>query len=316
MRRTRTTIEDWRNVLPVPPLARRRDGGRTLDWAANDALAAHLQAGGMRHLLYGGNAFLYHIPLAEFGQLLSWLAGLPDDVLAIPSLGPSYGRAMDQAPLVRRHGFPLVMMLPCSDPRDARGLEQGYREIASEAEAPLMVYLKDEDSFGADREAGLDAVARLVSDGVCQVIKYAVVREDAARDLYLDSLLSRVDRRVVISGIGERPAIVHLRDFGLPGFTSGSACLAPRFSGAILRAAAAGRWEEAEGYRAAFLPLEDLRDTWGAARVLHAAIELAGIAGTGPVPPFASELEQDQRQQVRGTALALAEANRAGGVWR
>jgi dihydrodipicolinate synthase/N-acetylneuraminate lyase len=316
MRKTRTTVDDWRNVLPVPPLARRRDAGRTLDFAANTTLAGHLRAGGMRHLLYGGNAFLYHLPLAEFGELLGWLAQLPDDVLAIPSLGPSYGRARDQAPLVRKHAFPLVMMLPCNDPRDARGLEQGYREIASEAEAPLMLYLKDEDSFGADREAGLDAVARLVSDGVCQVIKYAVVRENPAQDLYLDSLLSRVDRRLVISGIGERPAIVHLRDFGLPGFTSGSACLAPRLSAAVLRAAAAGRWDEAEQFRAAFLPLEDLRDAWGAARVLHAAIELAGIAGTGPVPPYASELAESQREQVQRIALALAEAGRAGDVSR
>ncbi len=307
MRTSRTTPDDWRNVLPVPPLARRWDASRTLDFAANDKLAAHLRAGGMRHVLYGGNAFLYHIPLAEFRELLGWLAGLPDDVLAIPSLGPSYGRAMDQAPLVRKHGFPLAMMLPCSDPRDARGLERGYREIASQAEAPLMVYLKDEDSFGSEREAGLDALARLVADGVCQVIKYAVVREDPARDPYLESLLSRVDRRLVISGIGERPAIVHLRDFGLAGFTSGSACLAPRLSGAILRAAAAGQWDEAERFRAAFLPLEDLRDAWGAARVLHAAMDLAGIAATGPVPPFASELAEDQRQQVRAAARALAD---------
>jgi len=66
---------------------------------------------------------------------------------------------------------------------------------------PVIVYLKDENNFGADREAGLDAVARLVDDGVCVAIKYAVVRADPARDAYLEQLLKRVDRNRVISTI-------------------------------------------------------------------------------------------------------------------
>jgi dihydrodipicolinate synthase/N-acetylneuraminate lyase len=101
------------------------------------------------------------------------------------------------------------MMLPCGDPRDARGLEAGYREIADAAGVPLILYLKSEDAFGTDKDAGLDAVARLVSDGVAAAIKYAVVLADPANDSYLDGLLRRVDRARVISGMGERPAIVH-----------------------------------------------------------------------------------------------------------
>jgi hypothetical protein len=53
--------------------------------------------------------------------------------------------------------------------------------------------------------------------------QYAVVRTDPARDTYLDGLLKRVDRQRVISGIGERPAVIHLRDWQLSGFTTGSA---------------------------------------------------------------------------------------------
>ena len=35
---------------------------------------------------------------------------------------------------------------------------------------------------------------------------------------------------LVISGIGEQPAIIHLRDFELGGFTSGCVCINPRLS--------------------------------------------------------------------------------------
>ena len=55
---------------------------------------------------------------------------------------------MDQAPLLRRRGFPLVMMLPCGDPRDAAGLEAGIRDFADAAGMPVMAYLKDEGNFG------------------------------------------------------------------------------------------------------------------------------------------------------------------------
>ena len=42
-----------------------------------------------------------------------------------------------------------------------------------------ILYLKSEDGFGGDLEAGLDAVGRLMADGVAVAIKYAVVRDDA-----------------------------------------------------------------------------------------------------------------------------------------
>ena len=48
-----------------------------------------------------------------------WLAAFPATRWAIPSLGPSFGRAIDQARLLRRHPFRCAMMLPCGDPRDA-----------------------------------------------------------------------------------------------------------------------------------------------------------------------------------------------------
>jgi dihydrodipicolinate synthase/N-acetylneuraminate lyase len=308
MKTTPVTPEDLRGVFAVPPLARSNDAHRSIDFAQNDLIVGHITAGGIARLIYGGNAFLYHITLAEYGQLLDWLSKLASDVWVIPSLAPSFGQAMDQAALLSKHSFPCAMILPCGDPRDASGLERGYREIAAAAGTKLIVYLKDENNFGADKDAGLDAVARLVDDGICIGIKYAVVREDPLHDSYLKGLLERVDRNLVISGIGERPAVVHLRDWKLPGFTTGSGCIAPQLSQTLFENCRREDFETALNLRAEFLPLEDLRDSWGPARVLHHATELAGIGKTGQVPPYISPLPAEQLEQLAPVAGALVSA--------
>ena len=73
----------------------------------------------------------------------------------------------------------------------------------------------------------------------------------------------------------------------------------------MFEAAAAGNWARAAECRRAFMPLEDLRDLWGPARVLHHAIELAGLAPTGPIPPYVSALDGDQLEQLAPVARAL-----------
>jgi dihydrodipicolinate synthase/N-acetylneuraminate lyase len=309
MKTTPVSIEDLRGVFPVPPLARRNDARRSIDFEQNNRIVRHIADGGLTRFLYGGNAFLYHITLAEYESLLDWLNGFADGLWAIPSLGPSYGRAMDQASLLRRYKFPCAMALPCADPRDAKGLETGLREIAETANTPLILYLKEENNFGADKEAGLDVVARLVDEDVCVAIKYAVVRPNPAEDAYLESLLKRVDRARVISGIGERPAAVHMRDWKLPGFTTGSGCVAPRLSGLIFESCVKGDYETAEKLRAEFLPLEDMRDAWSPAKVLHFATRLAGVAETGPTPPFLSSLSEEQLKELAPVARGLSEKN-------
>jgi dihydrodipicolinate synthase/N-acetylneuraminate lyase len=312
MKITPVSIEDLRGVFPVPPLARKNDARRSIDFEENNRIVRHIAGGGLTRFLYGGNAFLYHVTLAEYEALLDWLNSFADGLWAIPSLGPSYGRAMDQASILRRYKFPCAMALPCGDPRDAKGLETGLREIAESANTPLILYLKDENNFGADKEAGLDVVAQLVDEGVCVAIKYAVVRQNLAEDAYLDSLFKRVDRARVISGIGERPAVVHMRDWRLPGFTTGSGCVAPRLSGKIFEACVEGDNEMAEELRAEFLPLEDLRDVWNPAKVLHFATQLAGVAETGPVAPFLSSLTERQLEGLAPVARALVELNARG----
>ena len=304
---TPATVQDLRGVFAVPPLARRADARRSIDFAENDRIVRRIADGGIRRFLYGGNAFLYHLTLAEYEALLEWLSGQSADLWMIPSAGPSFGRAMDQAPLLRRQSFGTVMMLPCADPRDAAGLERGLREFADLAGCRLVLYLKEETNFGADRDAGMDVVARLVDDGVCAWIKYAVVRSDPAEDPYLDALLRRVEPARVISGMGERPAVVHL-ERGLPGFTTGSGCIQPTLSQALFEAGARGDFGAARAFREHFLPLEDLRDAWGPARVLHHALEIAGIAATGPIPPYVSPLPADRVDRLAPVARRLAAA--------
>lgn len=305
MKTSTVTSEDLRGVFSVPPLARKDDARRSLDFEQNNLIAKHIASGGITRFLYGGNAFLYHVTLREYEALLDWLSGFAGDHWAIPSAGPSYGRAMDQAELLRKYDFPAVMLLPCADPRDAAGLERGLREFADAAETKLILYLKEENNFGADKEAGLDVVAKLVDEGLCVAIKYAVVRQDPRQDQYLESLLTRVDRNLVVSGIGERPAVVHMRDWKLPGFTTGTGCIASHQSQQLFEACARGDFATAEKLRELFIPHEDLRDAWSPARVLHHSTELVGIAKTGSPPPFLSPLSAEKLNELGPVARKL-----------
>jgi dihydrodipicolinate synthase/N-acetylneuraminate lyase len=303
MRTKAVELCDWAGVFPVPSLCRNHDPLRSINWAENDKLLGHMATGGLTNFLYGGNAFLYHITLAEYDDLLGWLNQQDERLWMIPSAGPSYGRLIDQAPLLKKYSFPAVMHLPCGDPRDAGGLEAGLTDFCQAIGTPLILYVKEENNFGSDRIAGIEAIARMARSGVCCAIKYAVVRPDPSQDTYLEELLRRVDRNIVISGIGERPAIAHLQHFGLPGYTTGSGCIGAALTRQMFECCQAGHWEQASEIRSRFIPLEDLRDANGPARVLHAAVEAAGISVTGPVPPFVSALPD---HATRGLADAVA----------
>jgi 4-hydroxy-tetrahydrodipicolinate synthase len=298
-------------VFAVPPLARTADSCRSIDFEKNARIVRHIAGGGIRRLIYGGNAFFYHVTLREYEQILEWQHHLQRDGLwFIVSAGPSFGRLMDQAPLLRRFGVSCVMVLPCADPRDPAGIGQGLREFVEASGTRFLAYVKEESNLGADLERGLDMLGGLVDDGLCIGIKYAVVRQNPRVDPYLQALLQRVDRGKVISGIGERPAVIHLRDCGLTGFTTGSGCVAPAQSAAILTACERGDFAEAEQLREHFLDLEDMRDKWGPPRVLHHAVELAGIARTGAIPPFVSPLSADQQKCIQPVVQELVARER------
>ena len=286
------------SVISVPPLARHRD--LTISNADNRALIQYLEEGGVRTLLYGGNANLYNVGASELPELLDMLeeeAG--EDSWVIPSVGPDYGKLMDQLSVLKGRAFPTVMILPLAFPATGDGVATGIRRFAERFGKPVIVYIK------ADGYLEPPQVAALVNDGLVAGIKYATVRADPRQDVYLRALLDVVDRQLIVSGIGERPAIIHLRDFGLQGFTSGSVCVAPHSSMRILALCKDGRWDEAEEERAHFLALENLRDAHSPIRVLHEAVTLAGIADMGPMLPMLSNLAEAQRAPVREAALAL-----------
>lgn len=300
-----TTLSPGRlieSVLAVPPLCRRRD--LSLDAAENAKLIRHIEAGGITTLLYGGNANFYHLPLSEYGAVLSMLeetAGV--GTLVIPSAGPAFGTMIDQAKILRGHKFPTVMLLPQTGITTSAGVAEGVRQFVEAAGVPALLYIK------ADGFVDVADVAKLADAKLISGIKYATVRADPAKDDYLRQLIEQVDRRMIISGIGEQPAITHLRDFKLGGFTSGCVCVAPALSVKMLAAIRKNDWREAERIREIFRPLEDLRNAINPIRVLHEAVRLAGIADTGPALPLLSNLDEKDWPSVAAAAAALLARN-------
>jgi dihydrodipicolinate synthase/N-acetylneuraminate lyase len=287
-----------RSVIAVPPLARFPD--LQLNAAANRALIRHLEAGGVTTLLYGGNANFYNIGLYEYAAVLDFLEReVSADTWVIPSAGPDFGKLIDQARVLKDRAFPTAMVLPQTFPATPDGSEAAIHRFAETFGRPIVVYLKSENFLSPAH------VARLVNAGVVAGIKYAVVRQDPTQDPFLHELLEVIDRNLVISGIGERPAPAHMRHFGLVGFTSGSVCIGPRGSTLLLGALNARDWPRAEALRAAYLPLEDLRDALSPIRVLHEAVTLAGIADMGPILPQLSNIGAEHRSAIRDAAQAL-----------
>ncbi len=304
MKTTPVTHADLaRSVVAVPPLARHPD--LTLNKEANRALIRYLEAGGVRSLMYGGNANFYHVPISAYQMTLEMIAELAGaDTWVLPSAGPDYGRLMDQAAILRHLPFPTAMMLPMSFPFTDEGLGAGIRRFTDQLGKPAVVYIKSGDYIRPDTLAGL------AQEGRVAAVKYAAVRDDPADDPYLEALAKVVDRKLLVSGIGERPAIVHLRDFGLTSFTSGSVCVAPRGSMKLLKLLQDKHYDEAERVRAAYLPLEDCRDSISPIRVLHDAVTLSEIAEMGPILPLLSGLDKAQRDRVAPVAKALSAADR------
>ncbi|MEY9999395.1 dihydrodipicolinate synthase family protein [Sinorhizobium fredii] len=297
------------SVLSVPPLARDAQGSpskaenrRQVDW---------LRSGDVTTYLYGGNANLYNFGVVDFGRLLDLLEEIaPADGWMIPSIGADFGKAADQAAILRERAFPTAMVLPLSFPATPAGLASGFSKLADISGRPLIAYIKN-DGFMEAAD-----VARLFRDGAISAVKYAVVRPDPKNDPYLAEILAAVGSgERIVSGIGERPAIDHM-EMGLTAFTSGSVCVAPHLSTAILKAGREGRFADARTIRESFLPLEDLRDAHSPIRVLHEAVRLAGICETGPIGDFLTNLDGAERLEAIAKAArelkAKSEAAAAG----
>jgi dihydrodipicolinate synthase/N-acetylneuraminate lyase len=296
-----------RSVLAVPPLARNAD--YSLNKAENQKIVRHLEAGGIRALLYGGNANFYHVPLSEYESLLAMLEEIAGkDTVVIPSAGPAYGTFIDQAKIARKFNFPTIMLLPQQGVTTSEGVANGVRRFVDVHGKPALLYIKH-DGFIEPED-----IAKLHQEKMISAIKYATVRNDPAKDDYLAKLVKVVDRSIIVSGIGEQPAIIHLRDFGVNGFTSGCVCIAPRLSMGMLRAIQSKDYVEAERIRQIFRGLEDLRNNINPIRVLHEAVRLAGVAETGPLLPLLTNVCTKDHPAIQAAAKKLLEADKAAPV--
>jgi len=287
-----------RSVLAVPPLA--RDAAEKICPEQNGKIIQHLENGGVSMLLYGGNANLYHIRLTEYARLLEILEQASGPATAvITSVGPSYGLMMDQADILKSSRFPTVMVLPTKAIMTEAGLMTGFRKFVEAIGRPAVLYIKEEGYISPE------GAAELVRDGLVSFIKYAIVRKDPAEDDYLERLITIVDPRLICSGIGEQPALIHMTKFRLNGYTSGCVCVNPALSQKMLAAIVSKDYDRAEQIRKEFLPLEDLRNEINPIRVLHEAVALAGIATTGRHLPLLSGVTESAADRIRTAAKEL-----------
>lgn len=286
------------SVWAVPPLARKSDF--TLDRQANRRLIAHIESGGISTLLYGGNAIFYHVAPSEYRDVLELIAtAAGDDTLVVPAVGPAYGVMMDHARTLHDFEFPTAMILPQQDVASSAGIAESVRRFVDAFGKPVVLYIKH------DRIIEPAAVGSLMRDGLLSAIKYAVVRESYAGDPYLRELADAAGTERMLSGLGDQPALVHLRDFGLAGFTTGCGCVAPRLCMELLAAIRAGNDDRASEIQRKFAPLEDLRNEYGPITVLHAAVSLAGIAEMGPVLPLLTAVDPQLHDAIESAAKQL-----------
>ena len=287
-----------RSVISVPPLC--RDANLRSDAQQNARLIKHIEQGGVSTLLYGGNANFYTIALSEYEEVLDQLeAGAAADTWIVPSVGPYFGFAMDQAAILKKRRFPTAMLLPTTAVSNPEGVRNAVLRWTEKAGIPAVLYVKDEGYVTPD------VVKSLVNAGVISWIKYAVVRKDPAEDALLRGIVDAVGTDLLVSGIGEQPAIIHWRDFGVKAYTSGCVCVAPAPSQKMLRAMQSGDFETAEAIRASYEGLENLRNAHGPIPVLHTAVELADIANTGPLLPLLAQLPESLKAPIEAAAKGL-----------
>ncbi len=280
-----------RSVIAVPPLCRGADLKPSA--AENQMLIRHIEGGGVNILLYGGNANFYNVSLAEYESVVDQLAeAAAEKTWVIPSIGPFFGTALDQVEILKRKKFPTVMLLPTMAVSKPEGVREAVLRIVEKLGKPIVLYIKDEGYVT------VDVVKALVKAGAVAWIKYAVVRSDPAQDALLESISQEVPRELLVSGIGEQPAMIHRTKFGVEAFTAGCVCVAPNRSQEMLLALQAGDLKKADSIRAGFTKLEDLRNAHGPIQVLHHAVKLAGIADTGPQLPLLADLDAAKQAAI------------------
>lgn len=289
------------SVVAVPPIALTPQG--EVAEAANARLMAHIADAGVQTLLYGGNANLYHFSRAQVATALETLMrDCPPAARILFSIGPGFGQAMDQVEDIRRVGCRDVMVLPTAFPSDPAGVAAGLRRIAEKLDFGLVLYIKRENYIDPE------ALARLVGDGSVAFVKYAVERDDASSDAYLDAILDAIGPKIVASGMGETPISDHIGARGLATFTSGAVCIAPAACNRLLELYRLGQRAEADRLSQPFLEFERLRMRFGGIQLLHDAVGMAGLGDFGPMLPMMSNLNKSARDLVAPLVAELVRA--------
>jgi dihydrodipicolinate synthase/N-acetylneuraminate lyase len=306
MKTTDVTPADLlRCPLALPPMARTAAGAvamaeqaKILDW---------LRSGGITTFLYGGCANFFNASVRQYAETLDVIEGLarPDDWV-IPTIGPDFGKALDQAEILKERAFPSAMLLPLA-PVTAAGVATGLRRLSDTIGKPLMVFFKSPDYV---RAADL---AAMIKDGVLCCVEYGIGGSTDVAEPFLADLLDRTGNTdAIIDGAGERTITLHAR-FGIKGYTSGSGVVAPHLTVALLAALKRGDLAEAARLREFFLELEGLRQAHAPIPVLHDAVRLAGIADTGPIGPFFSNVtDEGTLKAITAAATRLRAASTAG----
>jgi dihydrodipicolinate synthase/N-acetylneuraminate lyase len=287
-----------RSVVALPPLARGAEARPDLE--QNRRIAAYIESGGIRVLLYGTQALVPHVRPTEYGALLDLLeAAAGPETTVIPAIGPTHGLLLEQAEVLRGRDFPTAQLLPCPDMGSAGAVERAVGEAVAALGKPVVLTVTEPGPLTPP------VVGRLAERGLVSFVIYDVERDDPAEDPLLRELVQTVDPRLVVSGRGEAVAVVHLREFGLGSFASGCAAVASRLSQSLLEAIRAGEWVEAGELRGLFRKLEDLRRKLDPVAVLHEAIGFAGIADMGPLPPVLTPVNERYLSRVREAAQSL-----------
>ncbi len=267
------------SIIALPPIARHADGAinqeesrKVVDWLA---------AGGVSAFMYGGIAGLFNARLGEYPAVLDLLETLAptEDAWMVPAFGGDYGKAIEQAAMLRERDFPTAVLLPFWLVQPG-GVATGIRRLADACGKPLMVFFKSPDYLYPED------IAALLADGALCGVEYGVAPDENGDMPHLKRLLDLVgtaDR--LIDGAGEL-TIVETSKYGIKGYTSGTGLLAPRLSTALLAAVKAGDREGIAALSRIFAPFDAARTAYSAVPVVHDAIRLVGIADTGPMEPF------------------------------
>lgn len=286
-------------AIPVTPF--HQDG--SVDWDTHVALIHRLMDHGVEVVTPNGNTGeFYTLTAAETRRAVeSTVAAVAGRAEVMAGVGLDIAGAVAAARHARQAGAGSVMVhQPVHPYRSVEGWIDYHRAIAdSVPELGVVLYVRDPRVSGAqirtlaDRSPNVVAVKYAVPDPV----RFASVARDAG-----------LERFTWIAGLAELSTPGYWA-VGATGFTSGLVNVAPRLSGALLRALRDGDFAKAMTVWEAVRLFEELRaadasaDNVSVVKEALAQLELCGSA----VRPPSRVLPDDLRARIAGVISAWRE---------